>query len=191
MKKLLLTVALVAVTATLSYAQGTVTFQNGTLNRATLIDPGVSTIQVPTTAGLINYGLFWGTTAGNLTLVPTLGVNSTASAGIISAANPFPIPGSTEGQSVFLQVKGWSASFGSDWLAASTAPGAYFGQTRVVQTTLAPTAGPGTVLWQSASGTAADRFFPLALTLNPVPEPTSFALAGLGAAALLIFRRRN
>lgn len=29
------------------------------------------------------------------------------------------------------------------------------------------------------------------VTLVPVPEPATFALAGLGAAALLIFRRRN
>lgn len=188
MKKLLLTISLVALTATLSFAQGTVTFQNGTLNRATLVTPGVSTVQVPTTAGLINYGLFWGTTAGSLSLVPTLGVNSTASAGIIVAPNPYPIPGTAGGDSVFLQVKGWSASFGNDWQAAK-AQGQWYGETRVVQTTLAPTAGPGTVLWQSASGTANDRFFPL--VLNPVPEPTSFALAGLGAAALLIFRRRS
>jgi hypothetical protein len=30
-----------------------------------------------------------------------------------------------------------------------------------------------------------------AIVVSPVPEPTSFALAGLGAAALLIFRRRK
>ena len=30
-----------------------------------------------------------------------------------------------------------------------------------------------------------------AFSIVPVPEPTTFALAGLGAAALLIFRRRN
>ena len=28
------------------------------------------------------------------------------------------------------------------------------------------------------------------ITLSPVPEPTTLALAGLGAAGLLIFRRR-
>jgi hypothetical protein len=29
------------------------------------------------------------------------------------------------------------------------------------------------------------------ITLAPIPEPTSFALAGLGLAALLVFRRRR
>jgi hypothetical protein len=29
------------------------------------------------------------------------------------------------------------------------------------------------------------------IQVSTVPEPTSFALAGLGAAALLIFRRRK
>jgi hypothetical protein len=31
----------------------------------------------------------------------------------------------------------------------------------------------------------------LGLSVNAIPEPTTFALAGLGAAALLIFRRRD
>jgi len=35
------------------------------------------------------------------------------------------------------------------------------------------------------------RFYINDLTITPVPEPTSLALAGLGAAALLIFRRRK
>jgi len=36
------------------------------------------------------------------------------------------------------------------------------------------------------------NFFPgLGVTAVPVPEPTTFALSGLGAAAMLIFRRRK
>lgn len=193
MKRFFLLVALVYLMATLSYAQGTVEFRNGNLTRVTAVNPGVSTVVIPTWAGFINYGLFWGTSPDALTLVPILGVNSTTSAGLISVANPFPIPGSTEGQSVFLQVKGWDASFGFDWKTAWLS-GSWFGETRVIQTTLGSVYGPGTVLWQSTSGTADDRFFPLELSTFPprsLPEPTSFALAGLGAAALLIFRRRN
>lgn len=186
MKKLLLTLALVAATAAV-YAQGTINFPNTALTRVQL-----DGVNVPVTANLINYGVFWGTAADNLSLVPTLGANSTVSAGLIGgAANAnFLVTGSQANQVVYLQIRGWSASFGSDWFGASKAPGVAFGQTDVRQVTLGPTAGPGSVIWQTASGTAADRFTPLKLVTNPVPEPTSFALVGLGAAALLIFRRR-
>jgi len=185
MKKLLLTLALAAA-VTAAYAQGTVQFVNSALTRVT--QQGIG--NVPTTAAF-NYGLFWGTSqTGPFTLVQPLGTSSTATAGLIGggAGAVYAVTGSTEGQSVWLQVKGWDASFGNDWLAASTG-GLWFGQTDVRQVTLGPTAGPGTVIWQTASGTNPNRFNPLVLL--PVPEPSTLALAGLGAAALMIFRRRN
>ena len=43
----------------------------------------------------------------------------------------------------------------------------------------------------NSSGADAFAFYIDNLTITPVPEPASFALAGLGAAALLIFRRRK
>jgi hypothetical protein len=43
----------------------------------------------------------------------------------------------------------------------------------------------------NSSGTDGLAFYIDDLTITPVPEPTSLALAGLGAAALLIFRRRK
>lgn len=41
------------------------------------------------------------------------------------------------------------------------------------------------------SGSSPFDFYIDDLTISPVPEPTTLALAGLGAAALLIFRRRK
>lgn len=187
MKKLLLTVALVAV-ASVSFGQGTIQFVNGTLTKVKLAG-ATSTVDVPTTTA-INYGIFWGTASDNLALVPTLGASSTTAAGIIAggASATFAIPGAAELSTVWLQVKGWDASFGSDWATAKTG-GTWFGETAVRQVTLAGALGPGTVIWQTATGTNPNRFTPL--TLTPVPEPSTFALAGLGAAALLIFRRRK
>lgn len=52
---------------------------------------------------------------------------------------------------------------------------------------LVDTGDPTTV----PAGTAGAMTAFTGLTLVPVPEPTSFALAGLAGAALLIFRRRN
>jgi len=55
----------------------------------------------------------------------------------------------------------------------------------------------GSTLWQISSGIVstavpanAATFFP-GLGVIPVPEPSTFALSGLGAAAMLIFRRRK
>lgn len=201
MKKLLLTCALVgAVTA--AFAQGTVQFSNGTLTKMSLITPGVSTVVVPTTAGLINYGLFYGIgQSTSLQLLTTqLGVNSTSSAGIIvnpsdskSAMNTIQIPGTVAGQTdIWIQFKGWSASFGSDWVAASTL-GTWFGVSSIHNVgPLGPGTGPGLSIWQGAAGTASATI--QAFGLNPVgiiPEPTTMTLAGLGIASLLIFRRRK
>jgi hypothetical protein len=43
----------------------------------------------------------------------------------------------------------------------------------------------------NSSGTDGQAFYIDNLTITPIPEPTSCALVGLGAAALLIFRRRK
>jgi len=196
MKKLVLTIALVgAVTA--AFAQGTVQFSNGTLSRLSLITPGVSTVQIPLTAS-INFGLFYGIgQSTSLTLSPALGVNSTSSLGII--ANPsdgkstmlaYQIPGTAQNETdVWIQIKGWDASFGSDWVAGSK-NGNWFGASviRNVGALGAPT-GPGLNIWQNATGTSLSAINAFGLT--PVPEPTTMALAGLGIASLLIFRRRK
>lgn len=189
MKKALLTLAVVGLTVA-SYAQGTVAFVNTATSAVKLVVPGTSTVSVPTTAGLINYGLFWGTSSDNLALAPALGANSTSNAGIIAgnASLTYVINGAQELTTYWMQVKGWDASFGSDWQLAST-KGNWFGQTDIRQVTTAANLGPGTAIWQSATGTNPNRFY--ALQLTPVPEPTTFALAGLAGAALLIFRRRK
>jgi hypothetical protein len=58
-------------------------------------------------------------------------------------------------------------------------------QTDVKQVTLAPAAGPGTVVWGSTA--TASRFSPLVIIC---PEPSTLALGAL-AGALLLFRVRK
>jgi hypothetical protein len=60
---------------------------------------------------------------------------------------------------------------------------------------LAPTAGPGAVIWQTATGTNPNRFRPLVvhadLSQPCIPEPSTLALAALGGLLLLFFRRKS
>jgi hypothetical protein len=79
-----------------------------------------------------------------------------------------------------LYVIGWDKSFGIDPVAAAIS-GAAVGFSAPIQYTLGSVGSPGGSL-----GLAGISSFGVG-----VPEPTSFALAGLGAAALLIFRRRQ
>jgi hypothetical protein len=134
----------------------------------------------------LNFGVF---VNGSQVPVPTLGVNSTTTAGIIVAASVYAIPGTDPGQIVGLQIRGWSAAWGTDWLAASRAAVAVYGETDVRQVTLGATAGPGAVIWQTATGTNPNRFLPL--DFRVVPEPSTIALDVLGLGSLLLFRRRQ
>jgi len=101
---------------------------------------------------------------------------------MVNAPSVFGLPGTQGGQVVSLQIRVWDAAKGTEgWRTG------IYAQTAVAQVTLGPTAGPGTVIWQTASGTFTTRFTPL----NLVPEPSTITLAVLGLGSLLLFRRRK
>jgi hypothetical protein len=175
MKKLFLTLAIVAATAA-SYAQGTIAFGNSALTKFT-VNGAAATLGVQ-----LNFGVF---VNGATQPVPTLGTASTTTAGIIVAPSVYAIPGTDPLQVVSLQIKGWGANFAS--YDEARAGGGLYGETDVRPVTLGPTAGPGTVIWQTASGINASRFYALAI----VPEPSTIALGVLGLGSLLLFRRRQ
>jgi hypothetical protein len=204
MKKLIVTLGVIAA-VTAAYAQGTINFQNSFLTPIKLIVQNTdgtfqAPVNVPTTVA-VDYGVFFGTSAGSLTLASPLLPSSTATAGLVAApTTAFAIPGSNAGETTwFVQVKGWSASYGTDWAAAQAAfndpskGGVIWGQSGIASGfALGPAAGPGYSIWQAATGTAANKIAAFSLTQSAViPEPTTMALAGLGLAGLLIFRRRK
>jgi hypothetical protein len=89
------------------------------------------------------------------------------------------------GTVVTLQVRAWDINYGATYEAAFANPA---------------NAGPfgkSALFAYQIPATAADpvaNFFMnnfLAFTIIDVPEPSTFALVGLGAAALVIFRRRK
>jgi hypothetical protein len=183
MKKQLLTLALVAMTSVAAYAQGTIAFGNSTLTRVTVRGADGVVRGNATTADGVNFYAFFGpagAAADALIQVqqpdPKASIGTTA--GIMAnAPSVFALPGTEGGQVVSLQIRAWNADH------------TIVGQTDVRQVTLGQTAGPGAVIWQTATGIALDRFRPLIVDI--VPEPSTIALAVLGLGSLLLFRRRK
>jgi len=174
MKKLLLTLGLIGITI-FAHAQGTIAFGNSALTRIVVpsLDGGGG--RNATAADGLIIGAFYGP-AGTTDLVMAPGTATIGStAGImVGAPSVFALPGTEAGQVVSLQIRAWSNQ-------------GWFGQTKIAQVTLGPTAGPGTVIWQSASGTNPNRFTPLTTV---VPEPSTLVFGAL-ACAFLLFRLRK
>jgi hypothetical protein len=189
-----------------AFPQGTVRFSNGALSlisEVELVDPPpVSTTR------FLAYGLFYGIgESTSLTLLTSqLGVSSTTGAGLIaspadsvSALNLVGIPGTTPGETdVWLQMAGWSAIYGTDYVAAHNAYLAFngnnwWGQSAIANITagLGGTLGPGAPIWASASNTTG-TLIPAFLEYGGIPEPAVLALVGLGAAIVMVrtVRRR-
>jgi hypothetical protein len=202
MKKYLsvLAVAAMAVYATSAFGQGTVVFNNGNngLVQQWTDNNNQTLINVPKGGGMVQ--LYWAP-AGSA-YVPWTANLSGAAWQLLNplwkAENPIgfttPAAGKFTGGTLTLQplgagagidyvVMGWTgaaASFDAALAANSMVNvSAKFGSTTGNPTTTPP--GTATPIADTFGG----------VTLQPVPEPSTFALAGLGAAALLIFRRRK
>lgn len=216
MKKLIISAICSAIAAS-GFAQGTVNFQNG-VTTGIFIDVGTNapakvtsgTIASMTGAatgpgastGVIDVGLFWGTSASSV-LANTGGVVGIGgSLGQLAGNTIFSLGNTTTpGETVFIDVWAWDSAFGNTLAGAQAAManGGYFGAFSggsangtygavgaPLQIVLGATGGPGTALF----GTAGNVFTRDQL-LVPVPEPATLALGGLGAAALLFLRRRK
>jgi len=87
------------------------------------------------------------------------------------------------GATVSLQVRVWDNQFGATYELALASGNGYFGKSTIFQYTVPtdPLAPPSAFVMAPF----------VSFSVTPVPEPSTFALAGLGAAALLIFRRRK
>jgi len=214
MKKILVTTLVAAALVTSALAQGSVTMgASATKNPISYTLDGTTIVKVPVSSpgiatipgyGNLNVGLYSAPVGTPLSFV----------AGVpdLSAASPWRLqtspllqtitgtPGTmlstavtlgsgTAGSDVQLVVVGWTGTAADFATAASQ--GALLGWA-------GSTLSTGGMGWQNPTGTAllpavvsrtATTFN--GLVLAPIPEPSTFALAGLGAAALLIFRRRK
>lgn len=213
MKKLLGITAACALTVS-AFAQGTVGFQNltglvkqwtstadSTLMSATkgnamvdLISAAVG-VALPNPLGTLSASGF--ALGPNKTLASFLAANpgwhSEAVGGVNSANGIFnngtvSLTGIAGGASAQYLILGWTGTAATLDLAITG--GAFIGESAIFTTTTGDpnTTPPGTPINLKATFTG----LTLAPTgTAPIPEPASFALLGLGAAAMLIFRRRN
>jgi len=201
MKKYLsvLAVAAMAAYATSAFAQGTVVFNNGTgLVQQWTDNNNQTLINVPKGGGMVQ--LFWAPAgsaytawSGGMTETAFKAANplwkqelafgfTTPAAGKFSGGTLTLSPLTPAGSSIDYVVMGWTGSAaGFDAAIAAGAMASVsdkFTSTTGNPTTVPP--GTATLLSGSFGG----------MVLSPIPEPSTFALAGLGAA-LLIFRRRK
>jgi len=202
MKKLILSVTALSACSLGAYAQGVITFNSSSGGGVVTLDGALDT----TTD--INAELLWSSTgvAGSFNPVSQLllsssGTSSDGTPGfdpsyILSATgdikfkgngslyevhgNSFvlPSPGAS-GSTQYFEVEGWLGATESS-LAAAQAAGFATG-TSAVFTEVPSVAG-------SPINASLSNMPTLALS---VPEPSSLAMAGVGLASMLIFRRRN
>lgn len=212
MKKVLLTLSVAALSVA-AFAQGRVNVLNDAGSQVVLTsnsglamsaDQGMlgHPITTPLPSGVtLMCGLYGGTSQGSLFLYSTWLMNAAIPAGSIPAThvilNAIPatgapaIPGIATGTPIgastpWFQVRVWDSTYAN--FAAAVAANAYNGENAEFQLNPSPSsiAYTGTTP-PGPNSTWTDG--PIVVAL--VPEPSTFALAGLGAAAMLIFRRRK
>lgn len=186
MKKTLLTLALVASTVA-AFAQGKITLGNDSLH---LITAGGAPVPLNGFSGL-TLQLMGGTSAGSMTLQTTLVGNAINNLAVDPGRinnTTFTMVGVGTGVSAFLQLLVWDTAAGS-YANASADPLTWKAGSSPVFTVTTGSFAFNSIVLHGAPGLSTWADAPLSIT--PVPEPTSVALAGLGAASLLLFRRRK
>jgi len=200
MKKYLSIIAIAAVAcASSAFAQGTVGFQNSSSSLVQQwTDNNNSTlISVPKGAGFVQ--LFyapagtaftpWDGQSGNSWINGNAGWTLSAATPIAPIAGRYSggvitLAGIAAGNSFDFVLLGWTGA-AADFDAAIAGGDMAGVSAKYTLATLDPLLPPPTLA--NADGFAGFSLAPVSV----IPEPSTFALAGLGAAALLIFRRRS
>lgn len=195
MKKILVISGLLLAVALGAQAQGVINFSSagaGVNARFATSGPGGSNLL---TSAMSNFraDFFWATGSTTVGVDPSTLSGSdlnqafssvAAQAGFFSGGSK-TINGATPGVGVVGQVRVWDTTFGS-YAAAKLAQGSQWFESPLFLITPAlvpPNTPPNLV------GLGSGVIY--SLNYNAVPEPSSIVLAGLGAASLLLFRRRK
>ena len=206
MKKLYLTIGLAALVSS-SQAQGLLNFFNANATVTALSSNSVVLGSTPAgSLGTFRYELFRaaaGTTTDSGFVATGLIATNTTQAGRFQGGASVAVPGTQLGGTAAILVRGWSANLGETWaeaFAKQGVEGGFFGSSAIAPNLLLGGDGglgfiPVPALFGGNSGIV-PQSATVGFTLtwvggSIVPEPSSMALAGLGAASLLIFRRRK
>jgi hypothetical protein len=182
MKKVILATLMAGLVPMIVSAQGTINFQSAsTAAYVTINAPGN-----PVGAGYIA-SLHGGASGANEGGLSQLGGTAavTGGSGLIIGGGTRTNSAVAGGATGAFQVRAWTSASGATYDAAVASGSGFAGKTAVFeQPTGNPTATPpGTPAFLTGWNTP--------LIVTPIPEPATIALAGLGVASLLIFRRRK
>lgn len=205
MKKIVITLVIVGAVSC-SFAQGTFNWGNAS---TTLVSAGGVATPVASTSQF-NFAVFFApsTTSGNLgtslplgspifSIVGGTNVNTTAAGRVVSRVSVAESTGTlAPGSTVDFIIRGWNASAASTygealakWNNGNPTGDIYFGQSLVGNDFVL---GGGAIGVQGVVGLGASQVGGFNMAFFPVvPEPSSMVLAGLGAASLLMFRRKK
>ncbi|HZR20131.1 MAG TPA: PEP-CTERM sorting domain-containing protein [Verrucomicrobiae bacterium] len=195
MKKLAGILCLSALT-TGAFAQGLINYQNSGQTLLSTQVQGQSAQVMGNTPGQYFFGLLISPSgaAGSFNFTGLYATNTAATTGgRLAGGNGISVPGWGAGVTMSYEIAGWDSSLGHTFNAAwlTTHPAGFFGVSPIASGAAGGVDATGNSiptynLFGGATG------IPTGFTLtSSVPEPSSMALAGLGAAALLIFRRRK
>ena len=212
MKKLISVISGIFI-AIQGFGQGYVDFQNGATSRFLVLNYGNGTTNSATSGpigpqdgvsgstGTIDVGLYWSTSPftspsqGTLAGVASIG----ATAGLLAGNSSLALAGTNPGDNVFIQVFMWDSTYSTpeaallatyDFGASSAGPASLSTPYGEIGPALQVTLGLGGIYATPIFGTASTEFGKTYL-LNGSPEPATVVIGGLGAAALLVFRRRR
>jgi hypothetical protein len=212
MKKLLFTIAGILLTVN-GFGQGYVQFQNAVTSKFFVLNYASGTTNAATSGaiglqdgvsgstGTIDVGLYWSTSPftessqGTLAGVENIGTTP----GILAGNSSFAIAGTNPGDTVYIQILMWDGTFstpnddllaGYDFGASSAGTAGFNTAYGTVGPALQVTLGLPGIYATPIFGTAASEFGKTYL-LNGAPEPASVVTGGLGAAVLLLLRRRQ